>query len=144
METKEKKEAQYEKIVMIPTDFSEVCDNAIHHGVELAQYLHYNVCILHVINKETKSFLKKERLSNDFVDKKMLEYKNRYEKETGITVECRVGQGLDGHSQRQYHLGPPPSQRPRRHLPDEPPGHRRERARDLLLRRRHRSPRQDL
>ena len=93
METKEKKEPQYEKIVMIPTDFSEVCDNAIHHGVELAQYLHYNVCILHVINKETKSFLKKERLSNDFVDKKMLEYKNRYEKETGITVSTIVREG---------------------------------------------------
>ncbi len=93
METKEKKDAKYEKIVMIPTDFSEVCDNAIHHGVELAQSLHYNVCILHVINKETKSFLKKEQLSLDYVNEKLNEYKSRYEKETGVTVNTISREG---------------------------------------------------
>jgi len=93
METKEKKETQYEKIVMIPTDFSEVCDNAIHHGVELAQYLHYNVCILHVINKETKSILKREGYSLNYVNEKLKEYKTRYEKTTGITVNTIARKG---------------------------------------------------
>jgi nucleotide-binding universal stress UspA family protein len=93
METKEKNEVQYEKVVMIPTDFSEVCDNAIHHGVELAQSLQYNVCILHVINKETKSFLKKEGLALDYVAKKLAEYKTRYEKETGVTINAISREG---------------------------------------------------
>ena len=93
METKDKNETKYEKIVMIPTDFSEVCDNAIHHGVELAQSLHYNVCILHVINKETKSYLKKERLSLDYVNEKLKEYKNRYEKETGVGINIISREG---------------------------------------------------
>jgi len=93
METKEKKETQYEKIVMIPTDFSEVCDNAIHHGVELAQSLHYNVCILHVVTKETKAFLKKEGFSFDYVNEKLKEYKTRYEKETGVVVNTITREG---------------------------------------------------
>jgi nucleotide-binding universal stress UspA family protein len=93
MEPKENKEPGYEKIIMIPTDFSEVCDNAIHHGVELAQSLHYNVCILHVINKETKSYLKKQGLSSDHVDEKLMEYKTRYEKETSVLINVISREG---------------------------------------------------
>jgi nucleotide-binding universal stress UspA family protein len=93
MVTNGNNENKYEKIVMIPTDFSEVCDNAIHHGVELAQSLQYNVCILHVINKETKAFLKKEKLPLDHIQEKLTEYKNRYEKEAGIRVETIAREG---------------------------------------------------
>lgn len=92
METTEKKEAQHEKIVMIPTDFSEVCDNAIQHGVELAQSLKYNICILHVINRETKSFLKKEHLSLDYVNDRLKEYQEKYSA-SGVMVETIAREG---------------------------------------------------
>lgn len=92
MATTEKKENQHEKIVMIPTDFSEVCGNAIHHGVELAQTLNYRVYILHVINKETRSFLKKENLPVSHVDDKLQAYKDQY-RETGVVIETLSREG---------------------------------------------------
>ena len=49
-------------IVLVPTDFSEACNNAVNHAVEIAEFLNYKICLLHVINKDTKSYLKKENL----------------------------------------------------------------------------------
>ncbi|MCF8298583.1 MAG: universal stress protein [Saprospiraceae bacterium] len=73
-------------IVLIPTDFSEVCDNAIQHGVALAKNLSYKASILHVIDKTTKSDLKKEDLGLDAVDEKLKEIAEKYQKEFGIDV----------------------------------------------------------
>jgi nucleotide-binding universal stress UspA family protein len=93
MATKDKEKIKYNSIVLIPTDFSETCDNAIHHGVELAKSLNYNVCILHVINKQTKSFLKKEKLSVDYVSQRLQNYKDTYETSQDITVETISREG---------------------------------------------------
>jgi len=59
------------KIILIPTDFSEVCQNAINHGSEIAGFLNYKVCLLHVINKDTKSFLKAEKKDETLIDEKL-------------------------------------------------------------------------
>jgi nucleotide-binding universal stress UspA family protein len=93
METKEMNPKKYNKVVMIPTDFSEVCDNAIHHGVELAQYLSYKVHVLHVINKQTRSFLKKNDLGESYIGEKLSEIKAKYEKEFHVTVETETREG---------------------------------------------------
>jgi nucleotide-binding universal stress UspA family protein len=93
MANPKKEKIKYNNVVMIPTDFSETCDNAIHHGVELAKSLNYTVCILHVINKQTKSFLKKEKLSVDFVEDRLKKYKDTYEQEQGIAVETIAREG---------------------------------------------------
>jgi len=50
-------------LIIVPTDFSETCQNAINHGSEIAAYLDYKLVILHVFDKESKSILKKEDLS---------------------------------------------------------------------------------
>lgn len=73
-----KKETKFNNIVLIPTDFSEVCDNAVHHGVELARSLKYQVTVLHVINRETKSKLRKEDLDITYIEQKLDDYKKRY------------------------------------------------------------------
>jgi len=93
MATKAKKETKYNNIVLIPTDFSEVCGNAISHGVKLAQFLKYKVCILHVINRETKSALKKKNVGVDYVDKRLKEYKSYYEKKYQVKVETMAVEG---------------------------------------------------
>jgi len=90
---KAKKITKYENIVLIPTDFSETCGNAISHGVKLAQTLHYKVCILHVINKETKAALKKKNVGVDYVDKRLKEYKYYYEKKYNVTVDTMAVEG---------------------------------------------------
>lgn len=64
----------YEKmnnIVLVPTDFTTVGDNAINQAAEAAKYLKYKVVILHVIDKITKSQLKKENLTEDSILKKL-------------------------------------------------------------------------
>lgn len=93
MANQKKEKIKYNSVVLIPTDFSETCNNAIHHGVELAKSLDYSVCILHVINKQTKSFLKKEKLSVDYVAERLQNYKDTYEKAQGITIETIAREG---------------------------------------------------
>ncbi len=93
METTNTKALKYNHLVLIPTDFSEVCDNAIHHGVELARFLNYSVCILHVINRESKSQLKKENLTADYINEKLSGYKELYEKEYQLKVETISREG---------------------------------------------------
>ena len=60
MATKKVKETKYDNIIMITTDFTEVCGNAVIHGIHMARFLKYKAVILHVINNETKSALKKK------------------------------------------------------------------------------------
>lgn len=41
-------------IILVPTDFSEVCDNAIEHAMHIAEMINFKVCIYHVINKDSE------------------------------------------------------------------------------------------
>ncbi len=93
MAAKQKTEKKYNNIVLIPTDFSEVCGNAISHGVRLAQFLNYKVCILHVINKETRDALKKKNVGVDYVEKRLKEYRTYYEKKYAISVSTMALEG---------------------------------------------------
>jgi len=91
METKN--DTKFNNIVLIPTDFSEVCDNAVHHGVELAGFLKYKVCILHVINREARSKLRKEDHDIKFIEQKLQAYKDKYEKSFQVTLETKWVEG---------------------------------------------------
>ncbi|MCX6267270.1 MAG: universal stress protein [Bacteroidetes bacterium] len=88
-----KQEKKYNNIVLIPTDFSEVCSNAISHGVKLAKFLGYKVFILHIINKETKSALKKKNVGIDYIDSRLKEYKKYYTKKYEVDIETMAVEG---------------------------------------------------
>ena len=83
----------YNNIVLIPTDFSEVCSNAISHGVKLAMFLGYKVCILHIINKETKAELKKKNVGVDYVEYRLKEYKKYYTKKYTVEIDTMAVEG---------------------------------------------------
>ncbi|MEI6885591.1 MAG: universal stress protein [Bacteroidota bacterium] len=93
MATKKSKETKYDNIILIPTDFSEVCGNAVIHGVHLARFLKYKAVILHVINNETKSALKKKNVGTDYIEKRLKEYKSYYEKKYDISVDTIAEEG---------------------------------------------------
>lgn len=93
METRQKKTIKYNSVILIPTDFSEVCENAISHGVELAQFLHYNVCILHVIVKQGESAVKKGDPAFDVANQKLQKLKEEYEKKFNVDIETLVRYG---------------------------------------------------
>lgn len=82
-------------IVLVPTDFTAVGDNAINQAAEAAKFLDYKVVILHVIDKTTKAQLKKDSLDKNSIDKKLdslaKEVKNTYDIEAeGISREGSI------------------------------------------------------
>lgn len=87
------KNAQYSNTVLIPTDFSEVCGNAVSHGVKLAKFLGYKVFILHIINKETKSELKKKNVGIDYIEVRLKEYKKYYSKKYEVEIDIMAVEG---------------------------------------------------
>lgn len=88
-----KKRTRYNNVLLIPTDFSEVCENAINHGIELAQFLHYKVCILHVTNKQTGSDDKKENHDQELVDKNFRKCKELYENKYSVKIDLLAKEG---------------------------------------------------
>ena len=81
------------QIVLIPTDFSEVCQNAIDHGTEIAEFLNYKVCLLHVINKETKHQLKKENKGIDSIEAKLKDISSSISKNSKVEVDFVICEG---------------------------------------------------
>ena len=71
-------EARMNNIILIPTDFSEVCNNAMNQAVEAALFLSYDIILLHVIDKNTKSQLKKDKQSKDAIDACRLSQEGEY------------------------------------------------------------------
>ncbi len=80
-------------IILVPTDFSETCQNAINHGVELAEYLDLKLMILHVINKDTKSQLKKDNLDISAIAEKLNDIANDIRERSRLTVETLTREG---------------------------------------------------
>lgn len=86
-------ELMMNNIVLVPTDFSEVCDNAINQACDAASYLGYKVVLLHIINSDTKTWLKKESLENDTVRTKLEALAQEKSTKYGIVVEAMVQEG---------------------------------------------------
>lgn len=58
-------------VLLVPTDFSEVGNNAVNMGAKTARELGYELVLLHVIDKNTKADLKKENLSSEAIQAKL-------------------------------------------------------------------------
>lgn len=80
-------------VILIPTDFSEVCDNAIHHGAQTAKFLNYKVVLLHVIDKNTREFLRKEGKPEDHITTMLNEKAESIKSEFQLEVETRSKEG---------------------------------------------------
>ncbi len=50
------------KNLLVPTDFSESCDNALNHAIEIAKFLGSKVYVLHVITTESVSYLAHDQM----------------------------------------------------------------------------------
>lgn len=80
-------------IILVPTDFSETCQNAINYGVELAEHLDYKLIILHVINRESISKLKKEKLDVSTISDDLNDIANEIRERTRIEVDTLTVEG---------------------------------------------------
>ncbi|MDP4291525.1 MAG: universal stress protein [Bacteroidota bacterium] len=79
--------ANFKNIVLVPTDFSEVCANAAHQAVDTAKLLNFKVVLLHVVNAETKAYLKEEKLPDESIDQQLKEMAEDLQGKSGVTVE---------------------------------------------------------
>ena len=82
-----------ENIVLVPTDFTEVANYAIDHAAGIAKQLNGKVALLHVINSETKAFLKKEKLTDIAINDKLKEIASTVEKKYNVKLDYIAEEG---------------------------------------------------
>ncbi len=80
-------------IILVPTDFSEVTENAMNQGVAAAKYLKYKLVLLHVIDKNTKSQLKKDQEDTAAIDAKLKTIADKVKSEHGVEVDTYAKEG---------------------------------------------------
>lgn len=80
-------------IVLVPTDFTAVGDNAINQAAEAAKFLGYKVVVLHIIDQATKSQLKKESLDKNAIKEKLDHIAADISKSFGIEVNGIAREG---------------------------------------------------
>ena len=78
-------------ILLVPTDFSDVCHNAIDYAVQVAQDIHFKVVIYHVITKDTHALFNEEGDIGNVVAQKLQniidEFKVQYDVEMEYIYE---------------------------------------------------------
>ena len=81
------------KTILVPTDFSEVCRNAADQAAEAARLFNHRLVLLHVINQDTKAFLKRGSADLALIDHMLEEHAMELSSRYGIEVEIRAAEG---------------------------------------------------
>lgn len=79
--------------ILVPTDFSEVCNNAFNHACDLAKSLNVGVIALHVITRETKSYLDSHKMDRESLDKRLKDYVNGKKAEFEVETDYVIAEG---------------------------------------------------
>jgi len=80
------------KIILVPTDFTIVGQNAIDHAVKAGEILNYKIVILHVINRETKDRFGKEN-TGSAVEKELKEIVKSIKSKSKVKVDFIYREG---------------------------------------------------
>ena len=80
-------------IILVPTDFSDVCHNAIEYAVRMADKIGFKVFIYHVINKDTLAMFKEENELNAAVDQKLNGIANVFRLQSNVEIETGYEDG---------------------------------------------------
>lgn len=89
----DKAKSQNNNLILVPTDFSEVCENATLHATDLAKFLSAKVCLLHVVNKDTKNYLKENQITLDTLNKDLEERVEKLKTDFAIEAEYVLSEG---------------------------------------------------
>ena len=80
-------------IILVPTDFSEVGYNATTQAAQAAKYSNFKLVLLHIINSDTKSYLRKEHLLDTAIKDKLEAIADEMREEYSIVVETMAVEG---------------------------------------------------
>lgn len=86
-------DATMKEIILVPTDFSEVCANAANQAAEAAKFLGHKVTLLHIINSDTKAFLRNENLAPDSIEARLAEIANDLKARYSVEVDTITREG---------------------------------------------------
>ncbi|HNQ82978.1 MAG TPA: universal stress protein [Bacteroidales bacterium] len=81
-----------ENIILVPTDFTPVGQNAIDHGVKACEILGFKLVILHVINRETRAVFGKTD-TEKAVQQRLAEIAEAVKTKSTIEVEVAAREG---------------------------------------------------
>lgn len=81
------------RIFLVPTDFSEVCNNAMKQAAIAASEMGAKVYLLHIINTDTRNYLRKENLATSSLDDKLNAMVEDLKKEYGIEAAYKIKEG---------------------------------------------------
>lgn len=80
-------------IILVPTDFSDVCHNAIEYAVRMADKIGFKVFIYHVINKDTLAMFKEENELNAAVHQKLNGIANVFRLQSNVEIDTGYEDG---------------------------------------------------
>lgn len=80
-------------IILIPTDFSKVCNEAVHYGAQLAKKFNISIAIAHIVNKESISKLDNKNNPDEQIQKKLDEISIQIKTKYDINVETIFREG---------------------------------------------------
>lgn len=80
-------------LILVPTDFSEVCDNAINQACEAAVSLGYSVSLLHVLNSDSKAWMKSEGMDEGGLSFRLDEIAKTKSGKYGVSVLSLTREG---------------------------------------------------
>lgn len=80
-------------LILVPTDFSEVCTNAAYQAADAARALRFKVVLLHVIDKATRDYLKEENLPPSAIEEKLHSLADELKAKGDVEVEVLSREG---------------------------------------------------
>lgn len=86
-------DAKTNGIILVPTDFSEVCYNAATQAAEAAKLLNQKVVLLHIINSDTEAYLRNENLTKNSIDEKLQEIASQLKLKYGVDIDYLTRKG---------------------------------------------------
>jgi len=86
-------EEKLNNIILVPTDFSEATENATNQAAEAAVSFKYEIKLLHVIDKNTKAFLKHENLQVESIDVRLQAIADEISSKFGVKVSFLTREG---------------------------------------------------
>ena len=90
---KKVKKLKFNDVILVPTDFSEVCENAVEHSIGIAKHINHKIVLLHIVNEDTKQYLEDNKLAISNIEEKLKERADAIKAEHGIEVSFIIKEG---------------------------------------------------
>lgn len=81
------------KSILVPTDFSLIGENAMKHAAGIAKQIGAKIILTHIINSDTKAYLKKNNLNKDAIIEYLQDYQKDLIRDFDLSVDIRISEG---------------------------------------------------